>query len=94
MISKEDIKKLSDLARIDIPENEAEKLGSEIESILEYVSQVKEVAGEYSGEVEVGALRNVWREDENPMPSGTYSKELIAEFPDKEGDYLKVKKIL
>ena len=96
MISKEEIKKLADLARIDISEKEAEKLGGEIDSILEYVGQVKSVAGLLSdeAEIELGANYNVMRDDNNANESGAYSKELIAEFPDKEGDYLKVKKIL
>ena len=37
MISKEDIKKLADLARIDIKDEEAENLGKEMDDILEYV---------------------------------------------------------
>ena len=94
MISKEDIKKMADLARIEINETEVEKLTGEIGSILEYVSQVKEVGGEYKAEVEIGSNKNIWREDVNPTESGTYSKELIEEFPEHEGDYLKVKKIL
>ena len=46
MVSKEEIKKLADLARIDIEEGEQEKLASEIDAILEYVGQIKEVTGE------------------------------------------------
>ena len=94
MISKEEIKKLADLARVDIKEEEQEKLALEIDSILDYVSQVKKIAGDLKEDAEIGPLRNVMREDENPTESETHSKELIAEFPDKEGYYLKVKKIL
>jgi aspartyl-tRNA(Asn)/glutamyl-tRNA(Gln) amidotransferase subunit C len=95
MISKEDIKKLADLARIDIKEEEQTKLASEIDEILGYVGQVKEMAGNISNKNEdIGPLRNVWRQDENPTETGTYSKELIAEFPRSENNYLKVKKIL
>lgn len=94
MISKEDIKKLADLARIEVSDKEAENLTGEIGSILDYVGQVQKVAGTDDVGVEVGFVKNVFREDENPTESGAYSKELIAEFPEKEGDYLKVKKIL
>lgn len=96
MISKEDIKKLADLARIEIKEEEMESLALEIEAILGYVGQVKSVVGFHSdkGGIEIGGIHNVLREDANPTESGTYSKELIAEFPESENNYLKVKKIL
>lgn len=94
MISKEEIKKLAGLARIEVKEDEIESLRGEMDAILDYVGQVKSVAGDSKEETEIGTLRNVMREDENPAEAGTYSKELIAEFPNKEGDYLKVKKIL
>lgn len=101
MISKEEIKKLADLARIEIGEAEQEKLAGEMDAILDYVAQVKSVseqddAGSSSLAVrgESGEVINVLREDQNPTESGTYNKELIAEFPNKDGDYLKVKKIL
>ncbi len=94
MISKETIKDLADLARIEIDEKEAEKLAGEIDAILEYVGQVKSIAGDAKEGVEFGAVKNVFREDVEPTESGAYSKELTAEFPEREGDYLKVKKIL
>jgi aspartyl-tRNA(Asn)/glutamyl-tRNA(Gln) amidotransferase subunit C len=102
MISTEEIKKLADLARIEIKEEEQEKLASEIDDILNYVGQIKEMAEEAGvsspeqgeGHAIVGGGVNVIREDENPNASETYSKELIAEFPKSQENYLKVKKIL
>lgn len=94
MISKEEIKKLADLARIEIKEEEQEKLASEMEAILGYIGQIKSVVANTKTENEAGAVRNVFREDENPSESETYSQDLIAEFPESENNYLKVKKIL
>jgi aspartyl-tRNA(Asn)/glutamyl-tRNA(Gln) amidotransferase subunit C len=95
MISKEEIKKLAELARIEIKEEELGELQTEIETILDYVGQVKSITGEAASKtIEVGPLYNVWREDTSPNEPGAYSKELIAEFPEKDGNYLKVKKIL
>lgn len=96
MIKGEDIKKLADLARIGVEDTEAESLAGEIDAILGYVGQVKSVAGSDSplkvrGD---GGDMNVMREDINTNITGTYSKELIAEFPESENGYLKVKKIL
>lgn len=95
MISKAEIKKLADLARIDIKEAEQDELASEMEAILDYVGQIKEITGEAIEEDnQIGPLRNVMRLDENPNDSETYSQALIAEFPKSENNYLKVKKIL
>ena len=101
MISKEDIKKLADLARIDIGEMEQEKLASEIDAILGYVKSIQGLHPDktFSLEnveegLEVGTPRNIMREDINPTEPETHSKELIAEFPNSENNYLKVKKIL
>lgn len=93
-ISKEDVKKLADLARIEMNEDEMGELSKEMGSILDYVSQVQKVAGQTVNDVEVGYVKNVMREDINPTEGGANSKEIIAEFPNKEGDFLKVKKIL
>ena len=98
-IFKEEIKKLADLARIEIKDKEAENQGKEMDDILGYVKSIQGLHSDESfskGKVEEesGQLHNVVREDENPTESGVYNKELIAEFPNKEGDYLKVKKIL
>lgn len=95
-ISKEDIRKLADLARIEVTDAEAESLKKDIESILGYVGQVTTVAAasESKEEIELGPVINVLREDENPTEPGTNTADIVAEFPDKEKNYLKVKKIL
>ncbi len=93
MISKDDVQNLAKLARIQITEKEAESLTSEIESILGYVGQVKEISGEGEG----GGLpivRNILREDEVTHTPGEYSEDLLKLSPEREGDFVKVKKIL
>ena len=39
-------------------------------------------------------LCNITREDEKPHKSGVYTKKILSEAPEREGDYIKVKKIL
>lgn len=94
MISKTEVKKLAELARIDLTEMEEERLAHEMGAILDYVGQIKSVVGEAADKKTALEIYNILREDQNPTESGAHSKELIAEFPDKQGDYLKVKKIL
>lgn len=95
MLSKEDIKKLADLARIKVDEKDAEALAGQIGSILGYVGQIKEVSGGVvSDEVQFGTSVNAFREDANENPGGTYTEALLREAPQKQDGYVKVKKIL
>ena len=92
MIGKEDIQKLGTLARVQLSDSEAEGLSKDVEAILSYVSQIQEVG--VRGAPAQHPLRNVMREDGEPHPAGAYSKELLAEAPKREGDYIAVKPIL
>lgn len=88
-----DVKRLSELARIDISDGEAKELLKDMDSILSYIGDIKEAI---TAEVlpESGVLRNVMREDGEPHKSGEYSKEILAEAPKTEKEYIKVKQIL
>ena len=92
MITKENIQRLAKLSRIDITSKEAESLTGEIDSILNYVSIIQNISGE---EVkEIPKLRNVMREDIVTHASLEYTDAILANVPEKDGNYLKVKKIL
>lgn len=93
-MTKEEILHLGNLSRIKLSEKEAEKFLLEIDAILDYVSEVKKIASTSETSLVPGVVRNVFREDVVQNESGSYAKELIAAFPKKEGNYLKVKKIL
>lgn len=86
-----DIEKLAELAKIDLTEEEKEKLLKDLDSILGYVEQIKEVEvpearPEYDN-------KNVWREDK--IEERDFSKEIITkQFPDSQDDFVKVKKIM
>lgn len=91
-VTKEDIKNLADLSRIEISEDETEKMTSEVDSILNYVGIIQNVGGDAKSEV--SRLRNVMREDEPINKSGKYTETILKNAPQREGNYLKVKKIL
>lgn len=94
MISEEEIKKTTELARIGASEEEIKGLAKDAENILKYVSQISEVASEDAEEKVLGPVYNVLREDQNPHYSEEYKEELLHEAPNREGDWIKVKKIL
>lgn len=93
MIEKKDIEKLAHLSRIEVSEEEKDILRKDMESILNYVSQIKEAVSDVPPK-EAGLLRNVMREDKNPHEKGMYTKEIMDEVPDTENGYVKVKQIL
>ena len=92
MITSVDIEKLASLARIKISDEEKESMRTDIESILAYVGQVKDLSGTVKDESP--ALRNVMRDDVVTHTSGEFTESLLALAPSREGNYLKVKKIL
>ena len=90
--NEEDIKKLANLVRIEISDEEAEKLTPEIDSVLGYVGQIKNATGDT--EKTVHKLHNVLRDDVVVNKEGEYTESLLEAAPSREGDYVKVKKIL
>jgi aspartyl/glutamyl-tRNA(Asn/Gln) amidotransferase C subunit len=94
-----DIKKLADLARIDMDESEMQEIAKSFDSILAYVGQVEEVAKIKNMELESKKsedhfLHNVTRDDEVTNKRGEYTDKIITEMPDTQDGYLKVKQIL
>ena len=87
MISGEEIKNLASLARIEVSEQETEKLQRDLGAILDYVGELKNAnAGEMSlpaeALAEAGENYNNLREDKNALQSL------------EKGEWVKVKKIL
>lgn len=94
-----EIKKLADLARIDMDESEMQEIAKSFDSILAYVGQVQEVAKIKNMESESKKpedyfLYNVTRDDEVTNKRGEYTDKIITEMPDTQDGYLKVKQIL
>jgi aspartyl-tRNA(Asn)/glutamyl-tRNA(Gln) amidotransferase subunit C len=89
-----DIEKLAKLARIELTEEEKTKYLKEIGAILNYVDQIKGAVAKTGEERKVPDLRNVMRVDEEQTGRNVKPEDIVNEFPRKEGDYLKVKKIL
>lgn len=94
MLEIKDIEKLAKLARIELSENEKETLLKEVDPILGYVAQLKEVVSNVGEDKKAGELRNVVRDDTNVTETGTNTEAIVADMPDSQDNYLKVKKIL
>lgn len=92
-IELKDVEHLASLSRIAVSDNEKEALRHDLEEILAYVSQIKEVSAEM-GEQSVGELHNIMRPDGEPHEPGIFTEEILKQAPAREGDRVFVKKIL
>ncbi len=94
-MNREEIAHLATLARIELTEAELGNLEKELSSIVSYISAVSDIAASDKDTVpQVGPRYNVFRADEVTREADEYTKALIAEMPQSEGRYMKVKKIL
>jgi aspartyl-tRNA(Asn)/glutamyl-tRNA(Gln) amidotransferase subunit C len=93
-MTKEEILHLASLSRIKMSDEEVVKFQGEIQSILEYVGMVNSIVADTELKKVPGPVQNVFRQDEVVNELGSYTESLVAAFPDKVGNYLKVQKIL
>tara|TARA_B100001250_G_scaffold397341_1_gene404350 strand:- start:22 stop:315 length:294 start_codon:yes stop_codon:yes gene_type:complete len=92
-ITSSDVRKVAELARLDLPEDQIATYTVEIEEILSYVEQLQEIETNNipptSRAVEV---TNVMRKDYVEV---TCSREdILEQAPHREGDFFRVPKIL
>lgn len=95
MVSKEDVKNLAELARLELSDSEVAELQRDLSTILTYVEHISAAAADTSAFVP--KHRNVMRDDiprtaDHPL----HNKEeaLRVAFPKREGDYNVVRKII
>ncbi|MEK7610000.1 MAG: Asp-tRNA(Asn)/Glu-tRNA(Gln) amidotransferase subunit GatC [Patescibacteria group bacterium] len=94
MITPRELDNLANLARIKLTDADKVSLIKEFDSILGYVDQLKKVEVSLDAEGRVGSLRNVTRPDEVANTSPEDRERLLNEAPDREGDFIAVKKII
>lgn len=94
-VSKEDVKHIADLARIELTEEESERFTREISDVLGYIAQLGEVDTENVEPIsQVTGKINVFREDA-AVDCSEETKAIMAEnYPDSQDGYIKVKQIL
>lgn len=92
----EEIKKLSELARIEMTEEEMLEINKDFEPILAYVGQIQNVSNlaPKQGLGESAVLENIVREDIVTNEPNSNSEKIIKEMPETQDGFLKVKQIL
>ena len=91
---KIDIGYVAQLARLELPEAQAAQLQTELESIVHYIDELKEV--DVTGvepTAHAARLFNVWREDE--VGASLPRETMLANAPDTvDGELIKVPQVL
>lgn len=98
----EDIKKLANLARIDMDDTEMLTISKDFGAILAYVGQIKEVSSrqdadkeeDFNKNTEDYFLHNITREDIATNTRGEYTDKIMKNAPEVQDGFLKVKQIL
>ena len=89
-LCKEDVQKIAVLARVELRDEELEKYGEQLSSILEYVGKLQEVDTLSVGpDLYITDLVNAWQEDENKGCTETERELILGNMPDKEGEQLR-----
>ena len=93
MLSEEEVKKIGQMARIELTETEVMKYQKELSSLLDYVNVLQEVNTDGLEIVSsVTGLENVTRPD--VAKSIDYQEEIMVNAPQTKDRYYKVKSIL
>ena len=92
-ITKEEVKKVAHLARLELNENEINNHAEQLEKILDYIRQLETIdTGDVPCTTRAIEVTNVFRKDENK--NFDCSEELLELGPSREGEYYKVPKII
>ncbi len=96
-LSQSDIQKLASLSRLKLSDEELAQFTKEIDSILGYVEQIKEVSEGGGANVKKPSdilHRNILREDVDDRELIASGEKLISAAPESQDGLVKVKKIL
>lgn len=93
-LSKQEIDHLALLARIGLTDEEKEKFGGQISSVLDYVGKLNELdTKDVEPTNQPGGAQNVARSDAVKGCDAATRERLLAAMPAREGDLLKTKAV-
>ena len=92
-ITKEEVKKVANLARLELNENEINNHAEQLEKILDYIRQLEKIdTDDVLCTTRAIEVINVFRKDENKNFDST--EDLLELAPSREDEYFKVPKII
>ena len=93
-IKREDIVHLADLSDFSLSEKEVESLGSDLQGIITYISQLDELdTKNVEPTYQVFEMENIWRADE-VLPQDADREQLLALTKEEKDHQIKVPKVL
>jgi aspartyl-tRNA(Asn)/glutamyl-tRNA(Gln) amidotransferase subunit C len=94
-LTKKDVEYVSNLARLELSAQEADKFTGQLESILKYMEQLNKLdTSNVKPTTNVIGLKNVFREDVVVNCSYDERERILENAPKREGDFFKVKKVI
>jgi aspartyl-tRNA(Asn)/glutamyl-tRNA(Gln) amidotransferase subunit C len=96
MLSREEVKKIAKLARLELAEEEIEKMQKDLSGILEHFNSLQKVKEKPQAGVtdyNIPRSEKITREDRAIVQNEDTNKRIIESFPDKKGTHNKVKAI-
>lgn len=85
---------MSDLSDFSLSEEEITKLGSDLEGIIKYISQLDELnTDNVEPTYQVFEMENIWRADEI-LPQDATREQLLALTKEEKDNQIKVPKVL
>ncbi|OGD41954.1 asparaginyl/glutamyl-tRNA amidotransferase subunit C [Candidatus Azambacteria bacterium RIFOXYD1_FULL_42_11] len=96
-LTKKEVKKISELARLGISEEEKEKFAEDLSSVLGYINKLSEVNVEKVEPMTGGTnLESVVRKDDDSkdISDPKMREEILTAAPNRQDDYFKVPSIL
>ena len=92
-ITKEEVKKVAHLARLELSDNEINKHAEQLEKILDYIRQLEKInTDDVPSTTRAIEVVNVFRKDEKK--NFDCNEELLELGPSREDNYFKVPKII
>ena len=92
-ISAADVRKVAQLSRLQLPEDQIEMYTSQLEKILAYVEQLQSIDTEnIPPTTRAVEVINSFRED--IVEKSTEKEDILDKAPHREGDFFRVPKIL
>ncbi|MGC6471723.1 MAG: Asp-tRNA(Asn)/Glu-tRNA(Gln) amidotransferase subunit GatC [Parvibaculales bacterium] len=92
-VDEKTVRRIADLARIAVPEDEVAKLADELNAILGFVEQLSEVETEGVQPMTSVVERDIKRR-EDVVSDGGYAANIVANAPVQDDNYFAVPKVV
>jgi len=89
-VTRDDIRRLADLARLELSDEEAARTERELDAVLGYVDRLQAIRTDDVAPYALARRSNGWREDVAQEADDVTRELVLSNFPDRKGDVLSV----